>query len=47
MAVIKAQQASRESLTEREQLLSRQIDTPEAGSLDNLVNVVRQRLPGL
>jgi len=47
MAVIKAQQASREPLTEREQLLSRQINTPEAGSLDNLVSVVRQRLPGL
>ena len=47
MAVIKAQQASREPLTESEQLLSRQIRTPEAGSLDNLVNVIRQRLPGL
>lgn len=47
MAVIKAQQAGREPLTEREQLLSRQINTPEAGSLDNLVSAVRQRLPGL
>ena len=47
MAVIKAQQASREPLSESEQLLSRQIRTPEAGSLDNLVSVIRQRLPGL
>jgi len=47
MAVIKAQQASREPLSEREQLLNREISTPEAGSLDNLVNAIRHRLPGL
>lgn len=47
MAVIRAQQTSREPLTESEQLLNRQINTPEAGSLDNLVNTIRQRLPGL
>lgn len=47
MAVIKAQQASRDPLSESEQLLNRQIDTPEAGSLDALVSAIRQRLPGL
>jgi aminoglycoside phosphotransferase family enzyme/predicted kinase len=47
MAVIKAQQASREPLTDSEQLLSRQIDTPDVQSLDNLVSAIRQRLPGL
>jgi uncharacterized protein len=47
LAVINAQQASREPLSESEQLLNRQIDTPEAGSLDLLVGAIRQRLPGL
>ncbi|UPQ81932.1 AAA family ATPase [Pseudomonas knackmussii] len=47
MAVVKAQQASREPLSESEQLLSRLINTPEAGNLDALVGVIRQRLPGL
>jgi len=47
MEVVKAQQATRESLTESEQLLSRQVDTPDAGSLDSLVSAIRQRLPGL
>lgn len=47
IAVIQAQRASREPLSESEQLLSRQIHTPEAGSLDQLVSAVRQRLPGL
>lgn len=45
--VVKAQQASREPLTEPEQLLSRRVDTPDAGSLDQLVSAIRQRLPGL
>ena len=47
MSVIASQQASREPLSESEQLLNRQIDTPEAGSLDKLVQAIRQRLPGL
>jgi len=47
LAVIKAQQSSREPLSESEQLLNRQISTPEAGSLDALVSDIRQRLPGL
>jgi len=47
MAVVKAQQASRERLSESEQLLSRLINTPEAGNLDALVGAIRQRLPGL
>lgn len=47
MAVVKAQQASREPLSESEQLLSRLINTPEAGNLDALVGAIRQRLPGL
>ena len=47
MAVISAQQSSREPLGESEQLLNRQINTPEAGSLDALVSAIRQRLPGL
>lgn len=45
--VIKAQHGSREPLNESEQLLSRRIQTPEAGSLDTLVDAIRQRLPGL
>lgn len=47
MAVVKAQQQSREPLDEGEKLLNRQIDTPDADSLDNLVSAIRQRLPGL
>ena len=47
LAVINAQQSSREPLSESEQLLNRQISTPEAGSLDALVSDIRQRLPGL
>lgn len=47
LEVVQAQQASREPLTESEQLLSRRVDTPDAGSLDQLVAAIRQRLPGL
>ncbi len=47
MEVIKAQQLSREPLSDSEKLLSRQIETPEADSLDTLVSAIRQRLPGL
>ena len=47
MAVVRAQQTAREPLSEPEQRLERQISTPEAESLDALVNQIRQRLPGL
>jgi len=47
MEVIRSQQASREPLSEAEQLLSRRVDTQEAASLDDLVAAIRQRLPGL
>ncbi|OYW90164.1 MAG: hypothetical protein B7Z23_10480, partial [Pseudomonadales bacterium 32-61-5] len=47
MEVVKAQQVSREPLSESEQLLSRRLDTPDAASLDNLLAAIRQRLPGL
>jgi len=47
LEVIRAQQASREPLGERELLLPRQINTPAAGALDDLANTIRQRLPGL
>ena len=47
MAVVQAQQAAREPLSESELLLERKISTPESGSLDTLVNDIRQRLPGL
>ena len=47
MEVVRAQQASREPLSESEQLLSRHLDTPDAGSLDSLLAAIRQRLPGL
>ncbi|MCQ4259286.1 AAA family ATPase [Stutzerimonas stutzeri] len=47
MEVIKAQQRSREPLSDSEKLLNRQIATPDADSLDGLVSAIRQRLPGL
>lgn len=47
MEVVRAQQASREPLSEAEQQLSRRVDTQEAASLDELVAAIRQRLPGL
>lgn len=47
MEVIRAQQLSREPLSEGEQLLNRRIDTPDADSLDTVVSAIRQRLPGL
>nr|WP_304664842.1 bifunctional aminoglycoside phosphotransferase/ATP-binding protein [Stutzerimonas zhaodongensis] len=46
MDVVRAQQQSREPLSDSEQLLNRQIDTPDADSLDALVSAIRQRLPG-
>lgn len=47
MEVVKAQQASREPLSESERLLSRRLDTADASSLDSLLAAIRQRLPGL
>jgi len=45
--VIRAQQASRDPLSEQEQARSRRIDTHDAGSLDSLVEAIRQHLPGV
>ncbi|EIK53099.1 hypothetical protein YO5_02698 [Stutzerimonas stutzeri TS44] len=45
--VIRAQQASRDPLSEQEQSRSRRIDTHDAGSLDSLVEAIRQHLPGV
>lgn len=47
LEVIKAQQASRDPLDEREVLQSKRVETNESGSLDQLVKQIRQRLPGL
>lgn len=45
--VIRAQQAGRDPLSEQEQSRSRRIDTHDAGSLDSLVEAIRQHLPGV
>ncbi|MFW0756233.1 bifunctional aminoglycoside phosphotransferase/ATP-binding protein [Pseudomonas sp. H11T01] len=47
MAVIEAQQASREALTAVEILCSKRVETNESGTLDTVVAQIRQRLPGL
>ena len=47
LEVVRAQQASREPLSDAEQLLTRHIDTHDATSLDTLVAAIRQRLPGI
>jgi aminoglycoside phosphotransferase family enzyme/predicted kinase len=47
MAVIEAQQTSREALTPAEILCSKRIQTNESGTLDTVVAQIRQRLPGL
>lgn len=47
MEVVRAQQASREPLTEDEKRLSRRVDTQDTASMDNLLGIIRQRLPGL
>jgi hypothetical protein len=47
MEVIKAQQASREALSQDELLLSTRVDTHESASLDSLIARIRQHLPGL
>jgi len=47
LAVIEAQQASREALTPEEILRSKRVQTNESGTLDTVVAQIRQRLPGL
>ena len=47
MDVIKAQQASREALSQDELVLSTRVDTHESASLDSLIARIRQHLPGL
>jgi len=47
MEVVRAQQASREPLSDSERLHSCRVQTQDAGSLDELVANIRQRLPGL
>ncbi|MDO7898697.1 bifunctional aminoglycoside phosphotransferase/ATP-binding protein [Pseudomonas citrulli] len=47
LAVIAAQQASREALTPEEILCSKRVQTNESGTLDVVVAQIRQRLPGL
>ncbi|TBW39085.1 hypothetical protein E0E54_03150 [Azotobacter chroococcum] len=47
LEVVRAQQASREALTEVEQQHSRRVDTHLAESLDDLVARMRKRLPDL
>jgi len=47
LEVIAAQQASREALSADEVLRTKRVETHESGSLDALVEQIRQRLPGL
>ncbi|WP_122574634.1 bifunctional aminoglycoside phosphotransferase/ATP-binding protein [Pseudomonas viridiflava] len=47
MDVIKAQQASREPLTEEEIVYSKHVATNQSSDLDGLIDQLRQRLPGL
>ncbi|AIR88169.1 AAA family ATPase [Pseudomonas cremoricolorata] len=47
LEVVKAQQASREPLDEREQLQCKRVDTHQSSSVDQLIEQIRQRLPGL
>lgn len=47
MAVVHAQQASREALSDEELTHSKRVDTHESASLDSLIERIRQRLPGL
>ncbi|WP_341304820.1 AAA family ATPase [Pseudomonas sp. TMP25] len=47
MEVVRAQQASRESLSEDERLQSRRVETHQSASMDSLIASIRQRLPGL
>ncbi|MNN61865.1 hypothetical protein D3C81_1771250 [compost metagenome] len=47
LEVVKAQQASRDALSEEEQRVSKRVDTQDAASMDQVIEQVRQRLPGL
>ncbi len=47
LAVIQAQQAGREPLSETEQSNAKRVDTHDSASLDSLVARIRQRLPEL
>ncbi len=47
LEVIEAQQAQREALSAAEALHVKRVETNESGSLDQLVEQIRQRLPGL
>ncbi|MDE1164466.1 MAG: AAA family ATPase [Pseudomonas sp.] len=47
LEVIAAQQAGRDALTADEALHTKRVETNESGSLDKLVEQIRQRLPGL
>jgi aminoglycoside phosphotransferase family enzyme/predicted kinase len=47
LEVIEAQQASREPLSEEEILRSKRVETNVSSDLDNLIDNLRQRLPGL
>lgn len=47
MEVIQAQLADQDPLTTEETLLSKRVETNESGSLDKLVQQIRDRLPGL
>lgn len=47
LAVIEAQQASREVLSDDELAHSKRVDTHDSASLNSLIESIRQRLPGL
>lgn len=47
LAVIEAQQASREPLDAEETLRSKRVETNQSGDLDDLIKNIRQRLPAL
>ncbi|MNO58394.1 hypothetical protein D3C76_489500 [compost metagenome] len=47
LEVVKAQQASREPLSAQELVQSTRVDTQSAGSMDQVIEQIRQRLPGL
>jgi hypothetical protein len=45
--VVKAQQASREPLDATELQHATRVDTQESASMDQVIDQIRQRLPGL
>ncbi|HGM5583186.1 TPA: AAA family ATPase [Pseudomonas putida] len=47
LEVVKAQQASRDPLDEEEATYGKRVNTHESASMDQLIEQVRQRLPGL